>query len=454
MAEHVDVAIIGTGVAAQTVAYPVQAAGRKVAIVDWRPYGGTCELRGCDPKRVLVGVETALASARRLEGHGIIAPGAHMNWHDLMRFKRSFTDGVSNSVHASLAGSGIRTFTGHARFTSGNSLAISGEDNVELEAEQIVIAAGAEPVPLRMQGSNLVITSEQFLNLEDLPERIVFIGGGYISFEFAHLAAEAGAHVTILHHSGRALKAFDSTLVDSLIASSREHDIDIRLNTSTTSIEQTGASLALHTSTADGEDTQLEADLVVHGAGRALDLQPLALERGGIAYSRGGITVDETLRSTTNPAVFAAGDAADTPAPRLTPVARMQGNILARNLLEGARESPDYAGIPTVVYTDPPLAAVGLTEEQAIAKSLAYDVHAADTSSWYSSRRLALTHTGYKVLTERGSGRILGAHLLGNHAEEVINLFALAIRARLPASLLQSLPWSYPTASSDLTYLL
>ncbi len=186
--------------------------------------------------------------------------------------------------------------------------------------------------------------------------------------------------------------------------------------------------MLVHARTGEQEDT-VEADLVVHAAGRVPEIDDLDLEVADVAREQAGVSVNDYLQSVTNPAVYAAGDAAASGGFPLTPVAGMQAGIVARNLLEGNRHIPNYSGIPSVVFTTPPLAHVGLLEQAARAQNLHFATHYGDTSSWYSSQRVALPHSGYKVLVEEGTDRILGAHLLGHHAEEVINLFALAIRA-------------------------
>lgn len=155
-----------------------------------------------------------------------------------------------------------------------------------------------------------------------------------------------------------------------------------------------------------------------------------------------------------NPAVYAAGDAAASGGPPLTPVAGMQGRIVAANLLNGNTRTPNYLGIPTVVFTTPPLARVGLDEAAARVRQLRFTTRYEDTSGWYSSRRVGLAHTGFKTLIEDGTGRILGAHLLGPHAEEIINIFGVAIRAGLSARDLKDMVFAYPTSASDIGYML
>ena len=207
---------------------------------------------------------------------------------------------------------------------------------------------------------------------------------------------------------------------------------------------------------ADAQNTtlQMEAEMVVHGAGRVPEIDDLSLDAAGVTWDRQGVTVNEYLQSVSNPAVYAAGDAAASGAPRLTPVAGHDGRIVAANLLdEKNRQTPDYAVVPSVVFTIPPLASVGLLESVARRRDLAFDVHHGDTASWYSSRRVGETHSGFKVLVEKPSGRILGAHVLGPHADDVINLFAMAMRTGATASSLKEMLFAYPTAGSDIPYM-
>ena len=184
------------------------------------------------------------------------------------------------------------------------------------------------------------------------------------------------------------------------------------------------------------------------------DLENLNLDTAGVQYSRDGVHVNEYLQSVSNPKVYAAGDCAATPGPPLTPVAGYEGRIVAANLLEGNRTTADYTAIPSVVFTTPPLARVGLTEEEARSAGLQFTTRYEDTATWYSSRRVGETASAFKVLAEKGSGRLLGAHLLGPHADETINLFALAMRAGVTADRFKQMLWAYPTHASDTAYML
>lgn len=450
MAKKFDLVVIGTGSAASTVASRCRSAGWQVAIIDSRPFGGTCALRGCDPKKVLVGAAELVDWSRRMNGKGVLADQVRIEWPELMRFKRSFTEPVPKRREEGFARAGIAAFRGRARFVGPTAVQVAGE---VLEARHLVIATGMMPRPLGIPGSEHLVTSDGFLELDALPRRIAFIGGGYISFEFAHVAARAGAEVTILHRGERPLAQFDPDLVNKLIDRTRELGVDVRLRMEAKAIEQSSAGFTVHAS-GSGKDHLFQADMVVHGAGRVPEIEDLDLEAGGVAYDKRGVKVNEYLQSVSNPAVYAAGDAAASGGPPLTPVAGYEGQIVAANLLEGNHSKPSYTGIPSVVFTVPPLAAVGLQEQTARKQGFHFKMKQEDTSAWYSSRRIGEKCSGFKVLIEEGTDRILGAHLLGPHADDLINLFALAIQAGLRAADLKRAIFAYPTHESDVRYML
>jgi glutathione reductase (NADPH) len=367
-----------------------------------------------------------------------------------MRFKRSLIEGVPKNREDGLARKGIAAFHGRARFVGPASVRV-GE--AVLEARYVVVAAGMRPADLKIPGGEQLTTSDRFLELDELPRRIAFVGGGYISFEFAHVAARAGAEVTILHRGERPLPRFDPDLVDLLVERTRTLGVRVELRTAVKGIERTADGFAVHAQTAD-EDRLFQADLVVHGAGRVAEIDDMDLAAADVEWDERGVTVNEYLQSVSNPAVYAAGDAAASGGPRLTPVAGYEGGIVAANLLNGNKTTADYKGIPSVAFTVPPLAAVGLQEATARQQGLRFRVHNERTSGWYSSRRIAEDSSGFKVLIEEETERILGAHLLGPHAEDTINLFALAIRSGLSTTDLKQTIFAYPTHASDVAYML
>lgn len=448
MTRRFELVVIGTGAAASAVAGRCRKAGWSVAVIDELPFGGTCSLRGCDPKKVLVGGAEAIEGARRLAGKGVRQDGMHIDWPELIRFKRSMIAEVPGRKEEGFLRAGIEVFHGHARFTGPATIEVAGQ---LLEARRVVIASGAKPARLGIAGEELLTTSTQFLEIDDLPRRIVFVGGGFVSFEFAQVAIRAGAQVTILHRGPRPLHLFDPDLVDRLLEKSRILGIDVRLQTSVTRIERANSGLVVHGRHGD-EEVIVEADMVVHGAGRVPAVEDLDVHAAGIDVTGGRITLNEFLQSVSNHAVYVAGDAAAV-GPALTPAAGYEGRIVAANLLEGNRMRADYSVVPSVAFTVPPLAAVGLTEVAARQRGLRFRVNLLDTSSWYSSRRVGETHSGSKILIDEESGRILGAHLLGPSAEELINLFAMAMRTGTTSSQIKEMLFAYPSHGSDIAHM-
>lgn len=450
MAERFDVIVVGTGEAGSAVATRCAKAGRRVAVIDDEPYGGTCALRGCDPKRVLVGVSELIDWHRRMVEHGVTGQ-ANLDWPALMKFKRSFTDNIPARREAEFKKLGITTYHGVGRFTDPDRLVV---DATELTAAFFAIASGARPAPLGIPGEEHVKTSTDFLELDALPRRIGLIGAGYIAFEFAHLAARAGSRVAMVGR-GRPLKHFDRDLVARLLEHTRSLTLDVQLDSPVQAVERAGGEFRMHFGAPAAPDF-FPVDMVIHAAGRIPKTSELNLAGANVdTDARGGVKVDEHLRSITNPTVYAAGDAASSAgALPLTPVAAHQGIIVSSNILHGNEKAPDYRAIPSVVFTTPPLASVGLTEEEARGQGVKIRVKSEDTRDWFANRRVSAEAAMYKTIAEQDSGRLIGAHLLGPNADEVINLLALAIRHGIRARDLAHSIYSYPTSSSDLPYML
>jgi glutathione reductase (NADPH) len=492
--QEFDLIVIGTGTAASTTASECRSAGWSVAIIDSLPFGGTCALRGCDPKKVLVEAAKIIDSNQRHESKGIIgSQGVRIKWSDLIRFKRTFTDPFPKSREEGYINAGIVPFHGHARFIGPTTVKVekgnsnnSNNNGTILNGKHILIATGSKPMNLNIPGEENIVTSDQFLELgcENLPDTIVFIGGGYISFEFAHIAARAGANVTILHRGKQPLEHFDHDLVNRLVQKSRDIGIDVKLEAAVKSIDKSQSSSKTTTTNFDGDSrsklvvyysspdsskkdgsnwnideislSRIEAGMVIHGAGREPNIDGLDLmNAAGIDYTRRGIMVNEYLQSVSNPAVYAAGDVAASKGLPLTPVASYDGAIAANNLIKGNTIKTDYAGLPSVVFAIPPLVSVGMQEKEAKDQGLRFSIKHEDTSGWASSRRVGEKWTAFKVLVEEDTNRILGAHILGPHAEEIINIFSIAIRLGLTTKDLNDpILYTYPTNSSDIIYML
>lgn len=448
MERSFDAVIVGSGSAGTSAAMALRKRGRSVAVIDERPFGGTCALRGCDPKKVLVAAAQLADALERWSGLGVFER-TPLNWAQLMHFKRTFTDPVPQQREQSYEKAGIVPIHGQARFADKQTLLVGGDS---IRAKHVVLATGARPQHVA-QGDDQLFTSETFMELEALPASLLFIGGGYIAFEFAHVAARAGSSVTILHNDANPLDGFDREVVEQLLAASRSVGIDIQLETSVTAVERSANGITVRAQTKSGERS-LQAQSGVLAAGRVPELDALDLERGGVERTKKGVKVNEYLQSVSNPNVYAAGDSADGGGLPLTPVASYGGQLAAENILEGNTRAADFRGLASIVYTIPPLGTVGLTEGQAREKGVEVDVHSGDMSAWYATRHLAGRAAFYKTVTEKGNGKILGAAVFGPHAEEQINVLALAVRQGLRREDVMAELFGYPTGSSDFEYML
>jgi glutathione reductase (NADPH) len=445
-----DVIVLGSGPSAGQVATRCATGGMRVAVVESRSLGGTCALRGCNPKKVLVDAADLVDRVRRMGGTLHRSAEVQIDWPGLHAFQEEFTAPVTPAAWKKYRELKVEVLEGEAKFTGPQQIEVNGR---RLDAQDVVVATGAEPAPLGFPGADLVTTSDDFLKLESLPKRILFIGGGYISFEFAHVAMRAGVDVTIVHHGKRPLKNFEPGLVDQLVEFTRKEGASVRLETDIRSVRRTDQSLMVELNSPDGPRLQ-EFDLLVHGAGRVPAVNGLHLEVADVEFNERGIQVHDWLQSRSNPHVWAGGDVADTGQPPLTPVADRQGEVIARNLLEGKRETPEYGFVPSVVFTVPPLASIGMTPAQAKSAGLSFDVNEGDASTWGTVRKAGGALAGYCVLIEKGSRRTLGAHLLGLMAAETINLFAIAMKFRLTAEDLKSVLFAYPTFTSEIGRML
>ena len=440
-----DVFIIGTGVAGTIIANKSAEAGLKTGIVDNREYGGTCGLHGCIPKKILVGATDAVSSSISLEGKGVDkAPS--INWRELIAFKNSFTDPIPENKEENFKENGIYTYHGEPKFIAENQLKI-GNDTIE--ADKIVIATGAIPRELNIPGAEYALSSDDFLEMEELPKSILFIGGGYIALEFAHIAARSGAKVTILQRSSRLLKHFDKDIVEHLVEATKELGIELILSTKVTQVKKNGDSYIV-VGDNNGNMKEFESDVVFNTSGRVPAIFNLDLDKANVSYSDKGIEVNDYMQNTTNLRVYAAGDNTATDGLQITPFATMEGHIVAANILNENKKKPDYGVRPTAVYTLPTLAMVGMTEEQAKEKNLDVKVNYASVSHWYAAKHLGEKTYAFKVIIDKKSDLILGAHIIGPNAEETINVFAVAMQAKMKALELKIIPLTYPSASSDI----
>lgn len=443
-----QVVVIGAGPAGGACASECVKNGLKVAMIEDYGFGGTCPLRGCNPKKILSGTAEIVAQAEGLNGKDILSL-PKINWEKLAAFRDSFVQGKKDKIKKAYSDLGIDTYLEHAEFIDKNTIQAGSH---HLESDYFVLANGIKPASLNIPGEELISSSDDFLALKKLPESICFIGGGFISFEFASIAARAGSKINIVHRSQRVLKQFDPGLTRKLVQALQYAGVNIHLNSPLQSVSRKENTCLIMAGDKDNPLT-IKADMVVHGAGRVPNVDSLNLDKPGVKFNRQGIEVNNFMQSVSNPNVFAVGDVADTPY-ALTPTGDMEGRIAASNIINPGSSETHYQGVPKVVYTAPALCSVGMLEEEAEKDNLPVKIIENDISEWFSWKHMGQKFAGSKIIIDEKKDVIVGAHVLGSGAEELANMFAMAINLELPLSRLKDILWAYPTKGYYFKYML
>ncbi len=448
MRESYDVIIIGGGNAGFGVSSVAHEAGKSIAFIEARDFGGTCPNRGCTPKKVLVAAAHAMHEIEQAPIHGIEVSKPKLNWAKLIEREKNLIDFIPEAMQG-LAKKRGDVFRGTARFVGPNEVEVDGQI---IHGKDIVIATGSKPRPLPIPGSEHMITSDEVLSDATLPKEVVFIGGGVIAMEFGHVFARAGVRVTILEALPQLLPRMDSDAVSALQAETERLGVAVKTGVSVTAISKTADGLRVEFEH-DGRNQSLLAERVVNGAGRVANIDGLNLDAAGVEHDGLRILIDDTMRSTSNSSVWVAGDAVTSSA-QLSPIATYEGQIVGHNIVRGPTKRPDYSVIPSAVYTVPALSTVGLNEAEAREKGLDVSVTVSDMSGWFSTKTYAETAAWSKVLVDKSTDQVLGAHILGHHGDELIHLFAMAMRHGISASDLKSSLYAFPTFAADMKSLI
>jgi len=443
-----DVFVVGSGTAGKIVAEKCVAQGLKVAMAENRELGGTCANRGCDPKKVLLGATEIMQRANDLEGNGIEAK-PQLNWKSLQKFKKTFTSHIPKDTKKDLKEKNITLFSGAPKFIGLNTMVVN---NIEIEAEKIVLATGLVSRKIDIKGSNYLKQSDDFLSLKQLPKKITFLGAGYIGMEFAQMAARASSKVIIIDRSDSALKSFEDDMVSLVTKESERLGIRFVYNAEVTKIKRKGKKFKL-TYTEGKATKSIKTNMVFNTAGRIPSIENMDLEAGVVNYDTNGIIVDEYLRSKSNKNVFACGDVADHSLP-LSPLSGFEANIVAENLTQTKLRKIKTPVVPSVVFTLPNLASVGYSEEEALSRYKNVIVKSDNSSHWYNNKRINGGSYAYKVLINERTDQIVGAHLVGPEASEIINLFTMAMNTGTMTKEIKMMIFTYPSWSNDIKSML
>lgn len=440
-----DVFVIGTGSSGKTIAFDCAKAGMKVAIADNREYGGTCAIRGCDPKKVLVGVTEIYQAAKNLENKGLTNL-PKINWEHLQKYKQSFTSPVPRVHERRLKEAGISLYHQSPKFLDANNLSVEGKT---VKAKKIVIATGMVPIELKIPGREHLKTSDDFLNLEILPSKITFIGGGYIGMEFAHIAARCGVKTTVIHSRDSILKSFDKGLTKKLTTISEDLGIQILLNSKVNKVEKLQKNYRVYYEQ-DGKTKSILSEMVFNCAGRMPSVADLDLKKGNVDVEKEGIIVNEFLQSPTNPNVYACGDVAATIYPPLTPTSNMEAKVLSENIRKGNHTKLPNVVVPSVVHCIPQLARVGISASDIADQKDKYQVNFKEVPNWFNSKHKNEANYSYKIILDKEKQTLVGAHILASNAGELINLFTMAINRKLSIDEVKHMIFAYPTWGNDI----
>jgi len=414
-----DMLTIGAGSGGVASSRRAGSYGARVAICEELRVGGTCVLRGCVPKKLLVyGAQFADAFADA-EGFGWTVPPADFDWPKLIAAKDKEIGRLSQIYINMLNNAGVEIIDGHAALTDPHTVEVAGRSYT---AENILIATGSWPETPDIPGIEHVISSNEALDLEVLPRHIVIVGGGYIAVEFAGIFNGFGSKVVELIRRPELLYGFDDDVRVALGEEMRGRGVDIRGRTQVARIDKATSGYVVTTTAGD----KIETELVMYATGRRPNTKAMGLDEIGVRINQAGaVIVDEWQRSSV-PHIYAIGDVTDRI--NLTPVAIAEGRAIAETLFNNNPTKMDHADVPSAVFSQPPIGAVGLTEERALQEYGEIDVYTARFKPMKNTLSGRAERTLMKLVVDTRSDRVLGCHMLGPDAPEIIQGLAIAVK--------------------------
>jgi len=441
-----DLFVIGAGSGGVRAARVSAAYGAKVAIAEEHKVGGTCVIRGCVPKKLLVYGSHFAEDLDDAAMFGWDIPQKRFDWTVLRDNVLSEVDRLEAAYTETLGNHKVEIFHERAELTGPNSIRLAG--GREVTADKILIAAGARPQMPRLEGIEHAISSNEVFHLERLPKRIVIAGGGYIANEFAGIFHQFGSHVTLVNRTDVMLRHYDQQIVDRLIQISLRKGIDFKFHANIDRIEKMeGGSLKVSMTGCD----DFEADDVLFAIGRRPNVEGLGLDRAGVELGENGqIAVDADNR-TSVPSIFAVGDVTDRV--QLTPVAIREGQAFADTYFGNKPTRVDYTAIPSAVFSHPPLASVGLTEGQARNTLGTVKTFTSDFRPMKNVLAGRNERSLYKLVVDSETDEIVGLHMIGPDAPEILQAAAIAVKARLKKADFDATIALHPTMSEELVLM-
>ncbi len=446
MAFDYDLFVIGAGSGGVRASRIAAGHGAKVAVAEEYRVGGTCVIRGCVPKKLLVyGSHFAedLADAKRF---GWNTNGASFDWNILRDNVAAEVDRLEGLYGQTLENNQVQLFTQRAAITGPNEVRLA--DGSTVTAKYILIATGAWPAIPQIPGADLGITSNEVFGLKNLPKRAVIAGAGYIANEFAGIFNELGVQVTLATRGDKMLRSYDQEIVGKLLDISREKGIDIRLNFPFLGVSrQADGSLLVN----GGDAGNIETDLILWAIGRVPKVAGLGLENAGILQDASGAVIAGDYNQTNVPSVYAVGDV--TNRVQLTPVAIREGHAFADTVFGANPRTIDYTSIPTAVFSNPPIASVGLTEEEARAQLSAVKIFKSDFRAMKNVLAGRNERALYKMVVDGQTDKVVGLHLIGPDSGEILQAAAVAVKAGLTKQDFDDTIALHPSMAEELVLL-
>ena len=443
-----DLFVIGGGSGGVRASRMAALAGARVALAEeWR-MGGTCVIRGCIPKKLLVYASQFSENVKDAAGYGWDFGQARFDWPTLIANKDKEIARLEGIYTANVQSAGATIYHDRAVFEDPHTLLLL-KSGKKVTAEKILIATGNRPTREMgtshvIPGGELCITSDEAFHLKELPKRILIAGGGYIALEFAHIFHGLGSHVSLLYRGEKPLRGFDEDMRDALLDSMKQRGLEVLLGCEFTKVEKRGQ--GLHAETNKGG--MIDCDQIMLAIGRRPNTQALHVEKAGVELGkRGEVKVDDYSR-TTAPHIYAVGDVTDRL--QLTPIAIHEAMCFVETAFKNNPTKPDHIHVPSAVFTTPELAAIGLTESKALAKGHAIDVYKSTFHPLLHTLGGRPVRTLMKLIVDAKTDRVLGCHIFGDHASEIVQVVAVCLKLGATKQDFDATIALHPTAAEEL----
>jgi glutathione reductase (NADPH) len=443
-----DLFVIGGGSGGVRASRMAAMAGARVALAEEYRMGGTCVIRGCIPKKLFVYASQFSENVKDAAGYGWDFGDAKFDWPTLIANKDKEIARLEGLYTKNVQAAGVTILQDRAVFEDRHSLRLLNSGKT-ITAGKILIATGNRPTrdlggSHVIPGAELCITSDDAFHLKELPKRILIAGGGYIALEFAHIFHGLGSHVSLAYRGEKPLRGFDGDLRDALCASMRQRGLEVMLGCEFTKIEKRGD--GLHAETNQGG--KVDCDQIMVAIGRKPNTMALHVEKAGVELGmKGEVKVDDYSR-TTAPNIYAIGDVTDRV--QLTPVAIHEAMCFVETVFKNNPTSPDHSHIPTAVFSTPEIGSVGLSEETALLKGHTVDIYKAAFRPLLHTLGGREVRTMMKLVVDAKTDRVLGCHMFGDHAAEIIQLAAVTLRLKATKKDFDSTMALHPTAAEEL----